>query len=196
MKTFRTIKGKRKRFINALKEEYDIDEEELPNFEYCGAASNNYIKIFFKDFEVDIEDLKATSVCICGQNIKHQHFITDRRTKDSDPEVLVLGSDCIKSFTSFGKKRFCVECNAEHKNRNYSKCNKCLAICNCGGIKKKDSEKCNKCLSKICDCGKPKKTEYKTCYNCIPKRNCEQCNKIILGNKWWICWSCKFGDVS
>ncbi len=193
-KVFTTNSGKHKRFIKNLKKDYGIEQDELTHFEYCGSCANDYVKLYFKNFDIDLEDLKKTKKCVCGHDISHLYYITDRRTKDTDPEIIVLGSECIKSFTAFGKKRFCVECHAEHKNKKYSLCNSCLTTCVCGGIKKKDSNKCNECLSLVCACGKKKKSKFKSCWTCLPKRECEQCSKYIIINKWnnYICWDCKF----
>ena len=198
MKTFKTKEGHRRRFINELEEEYSIEESELKFFRYCGSAKdkNKYLKLYFKNWEFDedeLTELNSTSNCVCGQQITNPYFITDSRIKE--PDILVLGSECIKSFTSFGKKRFCSICAVEHKNRNYNECNKCLTTCNCGKTKSKNSDKCKACESLICACGKPKKSQYKTCWKCIPKRECEQCGKMFIKkSNYYICWDCKFGD--
>ena len=195
LKAFKTKEGRRRRFIQKLKEDYNIDEKELKYFRYCGASENNYVETYFNDWDWDEEELqllKTTNECVCGQHISHPWYITDTRIKE--PDILVLGSECIKSFTVFGKTRFCVTCHAEHKNRNYNECNQCLTTCNCGGTKVKGTDKCKECLSLICACGKPKKSQYKTCWNCKPKRECEQCGKMFIKKaNYYICWNCKFG---
>ncbi len=194
LKTFLTNEGRKKRFIKKLKEDYDIDESELPFFKYCGAGNNDYIKKYFKNYDWTDDlllDLQTETECVCGQNIKHPFYIADSRV--DEPDIIVLGSECIKSFTVFGKKRFCITCSAEHKNRNYSECNKCLSTCNCGGHKQKGSDKCKECLALICGCGKPKPSKYKTCWDCKPKFKCPLCNKTTYSNKYPTCWDCKNG---
>jgi len=194
-KTFKTKAGKHKRFIQELKKKYDIDPDELINYEYCGSGATDYVKLYFGEcFDIDTDDLKLTTKCVCGQSISNLYYITDRRTKDTEPDIIVLGSECIKSFTAFGKKRFCTICHAEHKNKKYSLCNSCLTTCSCGGVKKKGSDKCNECLALVCECGRRKKSNYKTCWHCLPKRECEQCYKTIIIDKWnnYICWDCRF----
>tara|TARA_R110000823_G_scaffold263635_2_gene383989 strand:- start:50 stop:694 length:645 start_codon:yes stop_codon:yes gene_type:complete len=189
---FTTDTGRRKRFLEHLKDDYDIDEEELKHYRYCGGSGKKYdevskfTKLYFHPKKVK---MPSTNSCVCGQLIKIKYFITDAREKKN---ILVLGSECIKSFTIYGKKRFCVECDAVHKNRNYNRCNACLTTCNCGGVKKKGSDKCALCLSKICECGKPKKSMYKTCWDCKPKFACSICHKIMYKN-FPTCWDCKFG---
>ena len=81
-KAFKTKRGKHKRFIKNLKKDYDIEEGELKHYEYCGSGATDYVKLYFKDFEIDIDDLKLTTKCVCGQSISNLYFITDRRTKD------------------------------------------------------------------------------------------------------------------
>tara|TARA_R100000951_G_C2592245_1_gene165430 strand:- start:112 stop:744 length:633 start_codon:yes stop_codon:yes gene_type:complete len=201
---FKTNTGKKKRFVEKLKDEYGVSEEDLKYYRFCGKyvtdmhrnpyIPDTYLENYFKNIEWTkemITELHSTAECVCGQNITNLYFITD--TRSSQPEILVLGSDCINSFTIFGKKKFCITCNAEHKNRIYNQCNSCLTHCNCGGIKKKGYDKCKQCLSKICECGRPKKSEYKTCWNCKPKFNCLICNKIMYKD-YKTCWDCKSGN--
>jgi hypothetical protein len=167
------------RFVNGLKEDYGMSDEEIINVEqnwfYCGYRHNESewddgAKQFRFYFTPDIEIPDFSNSCVCRQKLLVRNdWITDGN------EVLIIGQ-CCKDMFIVHRLKTCQICKEPHKNRSDNYCNKCRdrikrdkIMCDCGNKKKEMETECGECyvLSDKCHCGKNKKEGYKQCYNCF-----------------------------
>jgi len=116
--------------------------------------SENYTyEQFCNDFIPSDEPLEQPiqNECLCGHDIIYNY------TYENDKDTFILGSCCIKTFSSFYRnKRSCIDCNIKIKKNKDNRCPECRKIdkCKCKG------------------CGYIKKdTKYKYCYLCFNKRS-------------------------
>jgi hypothetical protein len=77
--------------------------------------------------DIDIPDDEIVEKCICGVDIMWAHIIVDN-PKAEAPEVLIIGSECVKCYSNNGDglktyKR-CELCNEKHRNKG-NLCKKC-----------------------------------------------------------------------
>ena len=153
--------------------------------------SENYTyEKFCNDFtpsELPLDE-PVENQCLCGHDIIYNY------TYENDVDTFILGSCCIKTFSSFYKnKRSCIDCNIKIKKNKENRCLDCRNL-NKKRLKKEEEERLkqeeqlmrekerkekeeeeerlylNKC--KCQDCGYVKKdTKYKYCYHCFNKRS-------------------------
>jgi hypothetical protein len=148
------------RFTNGLKQ-YNLTQEELINWKYCGGNTGshlNYFRLCFGDKEPLPEH---TNKCICG------HPITENCYIENGEELIVLGSCCVKRFIT--KRRTCGICNEPHKNIKINRCNDCRVKCDKCRKEYKHGKfsLCSDCRKGTCDiCSKKCNPNYNTCYTC------------------------------
>jgi hypothetical protein len=129
-----TLKGLSKKFINGLREKYNMDYEDVKTWIFCGGhadpncenppsqfkAYENYFKLCFPNMPFpDIEDR-----CICDVKLMHNCYIRQNVGEPID-NILIVGSCCIEHFIDAGKVRKCEKCSSDHRNRKDNLCISC-----------------------------------------------------------------------
>jgi hypothetical protein len=119
----------------------------------------------FKPCETSL-DIPLEDKCICDHKIKHNY--TYMHIKNND--VLILGSCCIKKFsTMYKNKRTCIDCNITIRKNVHNYCVECRLYRKIQLEKQKAKEayiESCRCYS----CGYLKKdNKYKYCYLCYKK---------------------------
>lgn len=193
------------RFKKNLEKKYDLKYEEyhidadgerikpVREWKWCGESgytrfndefsindvgvfhSTPHYRYFYMYFHGNPPKIAHEDYCVCGVEIKHNHYITD-----DEGRILVIGSECIRKFiTKTG--RICEDCGAKHKCRKQNKCTKCAKqiIKNEKENVKRDKQK--KKLDNLiqfmdleeginCDkCDKAKQRNYTRCFDCNTK---------------------------
>jgi hypothetical protein len=115
------------RFVKGA-EDLGVSAERLMNFYYCGSSKPEGVKYFKQFFKGKVPIPETDPKCICGSNIEHTYWITDRKV------ILTVGSCCIRRYIAACGKT-CEDCGSEHKNRTMNKCNTC----------KQEYRKCEDC---------------------------------------------------
>lgn len=117
----------KKAFLEGLQEKWGLTYDDLINdgYKYAGGTPNehqmHHARYFDKMFPNKSYPEKE-DYCVCGHNIKHNCYITNRNKE----YVIPLGNCCIKNFMPDGMgHRTCENCEAPHKNRKDNLCKNC-----------------------------------------------------------------------
>ncbi len=135
----------------------------IENLYLKGFLKDNYsYESFCNDFipcEIQLE-IPKNEECLCQHRIKYNYTYTHKTNKDE----LILGSCCIKKFsTIYKKKRTCIDCNITIRTNKDNRCSECKIY------KKKEQQYIDSCKCK--ECGYVKKDDkYKYCYFCYKKK--------------------------
>jgi len=176
------------RFVNGLKEDYGMTEDEILDVEhnwfYCGhrIVGGNWKdggRLFRYYFPLEPFP-EFTDKCVCRQTLfVRNDWITDGK------EVLIIGQ-CCKDMFIVNRLKTCSECKEPHRNRMDNYCNHCRdriktekTTCECGNKKKEFDRVCLECyiLNDKCLCGKKKKPNFKQCFSCFQTKKSYKHNK-------------------
>ena len=151
--------------------------------------------------DVDMPYELGEPKCVCDVDICWNHIIVDD-PKAEEPEMLILGSECIKGFFNIDTDCKCSRCGAKINNSVSGLCKDCkkLRFCvreSCGKqlVKYKRGDFCNDrcefphwyCPTK--GCGNKRKI-YKdefmpTCFSCYKKKNPHKVKKYFNGSGYY-----------
>ena len=146
--------------------------------------------------DIEIPDDEIIEECICEVHIKWAHIIVDD-PQAVNPEVLIIGSECVKCYSNDGDGlktyKHCSECNEKHRNKD-DKCSECKKKRPC------ERDNCSNTISKgkrqFCDSCREEKTKKKsfcskiTCYQRLRKGRqdgfsplCSRCMYALIKRK-------------
>ena len=105
--------------------------------------------------------------CICDHNIKHNYTYIHNKNND----VLILGSCCIKKFsTMYKNRRTCIDCNITIRKNTDNYCSECRSYKKIEIQRQKEQDAfIQSCRCKKCGYLK-KNNKYKYCYYCFQKQ--------------------------
>lgn len=112
---------------------------DFKDWEYCGGTtigcpsieSEKSEELFNEYFDGSMEFPAYTDKCGCGHDIIRNEYIYNKKTK----QIKVVGSTCIKHWTSYNKLKDCTMCGLITKTKN-GICKSCKSVtvnCPCGG---------------------------------------------------------------
>lgn len=108
-----------KRFETGLKK-LGLGEKDLEtNWTYIGGETGQHLQYFKKHYPL-CELPEHQTHCICGHRIRHNCFISN-----NEGLVLAVGGSCVNRFCKVKKKKQCIDCGAEHRNRKDNVCKIC-----------------------------------------------------------------------
>lgn len=171
-----------------LRVKYKLTLEDMSHYVYCGSDNKNG-PVYFQDvFKGRINPPQRESECVCETPIQYNFYIRDWRKPASQTdrrEILVIGSCCIKQFTTTGIKRTCIVCAAPHQRKKTLVCHAC-----------RDSGVCESCLEKHA----PVTMRQGQCVLCQPntretKQTCASCGNLHRRRVSQVCFDCRDDGV-
>ena len=111
------------KFINGLREKYNMEFDEIKNYIYCGGNYDqhyNYYKACFDNAPLP----DAENKCICNNKIINNCYIRKDINTEVD-DIIIVGSCCISKFLPNGFNRYCGQCGEVHQRRKYNICFDC-----------------------------------------------------------------------
>lgn len=153
---------------------------------------NQGVRVWKRVMGNDVEmpyDLREYQ-CVCGVKIIWNHILVDD-PKAEEPEILIIGSECIGGFCNISMNSKCILCGDKINNSVSGKCKKCrnrrfckLESCGKELPKYRRGDYCrDKCENpeQFCPtkgCGNKRKVWQRkmmpTCYTCYKKKPCKR----------------------